>query len=87
MTIKCPNCKEGSQSPCEKCDAHWNLNEGIEEKDESFAIIYEKEKYWRDELVKVEAAYIQSEANLAISEKIIILAKEEIKKEAEKNAN
>jgi len=57
-----------------------------DEKDESFEIISEKEKYWRDQLIKAETSYITAEANLAIADKVIILAKEEIKKEADKNA-
>ncbi len=57
-----------------------------ETKDESFEIISEKEKYWRDKLVEAETGYITAEANLAIFDKIIELAKAEVKKEAEKNA-
>ena len=56
------------------------------EKDESFEIISEKEKYWRDELVKAETRYIEAEAALIINDKIILTAKEEIKKETDKNA-
>ena len=57
-----------------------------EEVDESFEIISEKEKYWRDQLVAAETSYITAEANLAIADKVIILAKQEITKEAAKNA-
>ena len=56
------------------------------EKDESFEIISEKEKLWRDTLVKAETDYIKSESNLAISKIVIDLAKAEVKKEADKNA-
>ena len=58
----------------------------IEEKDESFEIISEKEKFWRDELVKAETNYITAEASITINSLIIKQAKEEIKKEADKNA-
>ena len=57
------------------------------EKDESFEIISEKEKLWRDKLVEAETGYLTAESNLAIFDKIILLAKEEIKKEADKNAS
>ena len=57
-----------------------------DKKDESFEIISEKEKYWRDKLVEVETGYITAESNLAIFAEIIKLAKEEVKKEADKNA-
>jgi hypothetical protein len=56
------------------------------EKDESFEIISEKEKYWRDQLIAAETSYITAEANLAIADKVILLAKEEVAKEAKKNA-
>jgi len=56
------------------------------EKDESFEIISEKEKHWRDTLVKAETDHIRSESNLAISKLMIELAKAEVKKEADKNA-
>ena len=55
-------------------------------KDESFEIISEKEKFWRDELVKAETNYISAEASLAINSLIMVQAKAEIKKEADKNA-
>ena len=57
-----------------------------EEKDESFEIISEKEKYLRDALVKTETDYISSEINLAVCANLIEFYKIEIKKEAEKNA-
>lgn len=57
-----------------------------EEKDESFEIISEKEKFWRDELVKAETSHINAEAGLLIAERLITLAKAEIAKEAKKNA-
>jgi len=57
-----------------------------EELDETFEIISEKEKYWRNQLIAAETSYITAEANLAIADKVIILAKEEVKKEADKNA-
>jgi len=56
-----------------------------EETDESFEIISEKEKYWRDQLVKAETSYITAEGNMAIGKAVMDIAKEEIKKEAEKN--
>jgi len=56
-----------------------------EEVDESFEIISEKEKYWRDQLVKAETSYITAEANMVIGKAVMDIAKEEIKKEAEKN--
>jgi hypothetical protein len=57
-----------------------------EKKDETFEIISEKEKLWRDKLVEAETGHITSESNLLIFEQMIILAKAEIKKEADKNA-
>lgn len=60
-------------------------NMTTEEKDESFEIISEKEKLWRDFLVQAETNYIKSEASMLQNGAMIILAKEEIKKEADKN--
>ncbi len=57
-----------------------------EEVDESFEIISEKEKLWRDFLVEAETNYIKSEASRLQNEVMIELAKTEIKKEAKKNA-
>ena len=57
-----------------------------EEKNETFEIISEKEKYWRDKLVEAEAGYISADANLKIFDKVITIAKEEVEKEAKKNA-
>ena len=57
-----------------------------EEADESFEIISEKEKMWRDFLVEAEANYLKSEASVLQNDEMIKLAKAEIKKEAEKNA-
>ena len=56
-----------------------------EEKDESFEIISEKEKFWRDELVKAETSHINAEAGVIISTMLIAKAKEEIKKESDAN--
>ena len=64
-----------------------NMTIDTEEKDESFEIISEKEKYWRDQLVEAETNHIKSESNLAISKLMIELAKEEVAKEAKKNAH
>ena len=57
-----------------------------DEKDESFEIISEKEKLWRDYLVTCETNYINSEASMVQNKTLIALAKMEIKKESEKNA-
>ncbi len=57
-----------------------------EEKDESFEIISEKEKLWRDFLVVAETNYIKSEQGVILNLSNIETAKAEIKKEAEKNA-
>lgn len=57
-----------------------------DEKDEDFEIISEKEKYWRDQLVAAETSHITAEANLLIAATVIVLAKGEISKEADKNA-
>ncbi len=57
-----------------------------EELDESFEIISEKEKLLRDALVKAETDYLQTEVNIGVCEKLIKFYKEEIKKEAKKNA-
>ena len=56
-----------------------------EELDESFEIISEKEKIWKDFLVSAETNYIKSEASMLQNEAMIELAKVEIKKEAKKN--
>ena len=56
-----------------------------EEVDESFEIISENEKLWRDFLVSAETHYIKSEASRLQNEAMIELAKKEIKKEADKN--
>ena len=56
-----------------------------EEVDESFEIISEKEKLWRDYLITCETNYINSEASMLQNATLIELAKEEIKKEAKKN--
>jgi hypothetical protein len=58
-----------------------------EEKDESFEIISIKEKYWRDQLAEAESNLFKSEGNVKVSKKVIRIAEEEIKKEAEKNAH
>ncbi|KKL13436.1 hypothetical protein LCGC14_2525770 [marine sediment metagenome] len=55
-------------------------------KDEGFEIISEKEKLWRDALVVAETNYLKSEASMLQNEVIILLCKEEVKKEADKNA-
>jgi len=57
-----------------------------EEKDESFEIISEKEKLWRDFLVEAETNYLKSEASMLQNQAMIDLAKVEIKREAENNA-
>ena len=57
-----------------------------EEKDESFEIISEKEKLWRDFLVTAETNFLKSEASVLQNKAMIDLAKAEIKKEANKNA-
>ena len=56
-----------------------------EEKDESFEIISEKEKLWRDDLVSAETNFLVSEKNMIVNAEIIKVAKAEIKKEADKN--
>lgn len=56
-----------------------------EEVDESFEIISEKEKLWKDFLVEAETNYIKSEASMLQNGVMINLAKEEIKKESDKN--
>ena len=57
-----------------------------EEVDESFEIISEKEKMWRETLVEAETNYLKSEASMLQNDEMIKLAKAEIKKESEKNA-
>ena len=61
------------------------MSEDKEEVDETFEIISEKEKLWRDYLVTCETNYINAEASMMQNHTLIELAKEEIKKEAEKN--
>ena len=56
-----------------------------EEIDESFEIISIKEKLWRDYLVACETNYINSEASMIQNRTLIKLAKEEIRKESDKN--
>ena len=56
-----------------------------EQVDESFEIISHKEKMWRDFLVEAESNYIKSEASMLQNAVMINLAKDEIKKEADKN--
>ena len=58
-------------------------DEPQEELDETFEIISEKEKLWRDKLVEAETSYLNSEANMAMAVVLIALAKAEIKKEAD----
>lgn len=65
-----------------KCQKENTMSEEV---DESFEIISEKEKLWRDFLVEAETNYIKSEASMLQNEAMIVLAKEEIKKEADKN--
>ncbi len=62
------------------------IDHACDTKDETFEIISEKEKFWRDELVKAETSHINAEAGLLIADKLITLSKAEIKKEADKNA-
>lgn len=63
------------------------MNDGLDQEDvdETFSIISEKEKFWRDELVKAETSHINAEAGVIISTMLIAKAKEEVKKEADKN--
>jgi len=56
-----------------------------EKLDETFEIISEKEKLWRDFLVEAETNYLKSEASLLQNGAMIDLAKVEIKKEANRN--
>ena len=53
--------------------------------DETFEIISEKEKLWRDFLVTAETNYLKAEASVLQNKAMIDLAKAEIKKEADKN--
>lgn len=62
-----------------------NTMNNKEEVDESFEIISEKEKLWKDFLVQAETNFLKSEASVLQNKAMIDLAKEEIKKEAEKN--
>ena len=56
-----------------------------EKVDETFEIISEKEKLWRDYLVTCETNYINAEASMVQNKLLIELAKKEIAKEAEAN--
>ena len=58
-----------------------------EKKDESFEIISDKEKHLRDMLAQAEDSLVKSEFNVLINKEIVRLSKEEIKKEADKNAH
>ncbi|KKM93845.1 hypothetical protein LCGC14_1204250 [marine sediment metagenome] len=62
------------------------MSEEQEEVDESFEIISEKEKLWKDYLVTCETNYINSEASMIQNKTLIELAKAEITKESKKNA-
>ncbi len=57
-----------------------------EELDETFVIISEKEKMWKDFLVSAETNYLKAEASMLQNKVMIDLAKSEIKIESEKNA-
>ena len=56
-----------------------------EEIDETFEIISEKEKMWRNFLIEAESNYLKSEASMLQNKVMINLAYEEIKKESDKN--
>jgi len=56
-----------------------------EKPNETFEIISEKEKMWRDFLVSAETNYLKSEASMLQNQSMIELAKMEIKREADKN--
>lgn len=58
-----------------------------EELDESFEIISEKEKLWKDFLVEAETNYLKSEASVLQNGVMIELAKQEIEKESKKNSS
>ena len=57
------------------------------EKDESFEIISNKEKYLRDMLAQAEDSLMKSEFNVLINKQIIRIAEGEVKTEADKNAH
>ena len=59
------------------------MTEEKEKLDESFEIISEKEKLWRDFLVQAETNYLKSEMSVVQNWTMIELAKAEIKKEQE----
>lgn len=56
-----------------------------EKKDETFEIISEKEKLWRDFLVSAETNFLKAEASVLQNKAMIDLAKREIKEESAKN--
>ena len=56
-----------------------------EELDETFKIISEKEKMWKDFLVEAETNYLKSEASVLQNMAMINLAKEEIEIEKDEN--
>ncbi len=57
------------------------------EHEQTCEIISEKQKLWQDYLVTCETNYINSEASMIQNSALIKLAKEEIKKESDKNAH
>ena len=59
--------------------------ETYDDVDESFEIISEKEKYWRDQLLEAETNLFKSEGNVLVNKMLIKIADEEVKKEAKKN--
>ena len=57
-----------------------------DEKDESFEIISLKEKYWREQFLEAESNLFKSEGNVRVNKMLIVIATEEVEKEAKKNA-
>lgn len=56
-----------------------------EDLDESFSIISDKEKLWKDYLITCSRNLIGAEASMVQNKVLIELAEKEIKKEADKN--
>ena len=59
--------------------------ENKEEVDETFEIISDKERLWRQLLAESEVNYLKSEASVLQNEAMITLCKAEVDKESAKN--
>ena len=54
--------------------------------DNSTEIISLKEKYWREQFLEAESNLFKCEGNVRVNKMLIVIATEEVEKEAKKNA-